>query len=389
MSAMELIDLGVASASAPVLVASVYLALLAVVAKRGVAPRGSDAVRFDVIVPAHDEEASVGATVESLLAQDYPRDAFRVVVVADNCTDATAARAHASGAQVLERTDASRRGKGFALAMAFERSLDRGDVDAVVVVDADTRASHNLLRALAARLAAGERAVQAEYGVRNPDASWRTRLMVLAMALFHTLRSRARERLGLSCGLRGNGMAIACSALREVPYDAFSIVEDVEYGVRLGLAGHRVAYAGEATVLGEMPSTARGATSQRARWESGRRALRQAFALPLVRRGLAEQDAVLLDLGTDLLVPPLARLVAWIVAGLAISAALALPHALATWSIAAACVAFYVARGAQISGLGLRALGDLAWAPVYAAWKLAVPSRLSATWERTAREKSK
>ncbi|HEY1956351.1 MAG TPA: glycosyltransferase family 2 protein [Polyangiaceae bacterium] len=374
----------------PALAASSYLAALACLSGENEKPRAPVAwPRLDVIVPAHDEEANVAATVESLLSADYPTGSFRVVVVADNCSDATAARAAAAGADVIERVDAERRGKGFALARAFEETLARGEADAVVVVDADTRVSKNLLRAMAARLAAGEVAVQAEYGVRNPESSWRTRLMVLAFALFHTLRSRARERVGVSCGLRGNGMAFATSVLREVPYDAFSIVEDVEYGIALGRAGHRVAYAGEATVMGEMPSTSDAARSQRQRWERGRRALVRAVGPKLLARAVAKRSALELDLAADLLVPPLSTLVLWIALGVIVSTVARLPIAFVAWSLAAVATGAYVARGASIAGLGVRAVRDLAWAPIYVAWKLAVPARRPDEWIRTAREKTK
>lgn len=65
-------------------------------------------------VPAHDEP-SIASTVENLLAVDHPKDLRRVIVVADNCTDDTAQRARSAGATVLERVDAERRGKGYAL----------------------------------------------------------------------------------------------------------------------------------------------------------------------------------------------------------------------------------------------------------------------------------
>ncbi len=386
----QIADLCAAALAVPVLASSSYLVALAALSTKNAPPRAPSAwPRFDVIVPAHDEEGSVAETVVSVSAVDYPRELFRVVVVADNCTDATAARARRAGAHVIERVDDERRGKGFALARAFEETLARGEADAVVVVDADTRVSPNLLRAFAARLAAGEVAVQAEYGVRNRESSWRTRLMVLALALFHTVRSRARERAGVSCGLRGNGMAIAVSALRAVPYDAFSIVEDVEYGIRLGRAGRRVAYAGEATVLGEMAATAAAARSQRQRWERGRKALARAEGVRLLARGLARRSALQVDLAADLLIPPLATLAVIAVAGVLVSALAALPIALLAWSLGAACLAAYVARGVFVAGLGVRALRDLAWAPVYVAWKLAVPARRPDAWIRTTREKTK
>src|SRR5206468_8955692 len=121
---------------------------------------------------------------------DYPAELRRIVVVADNCSDGTAAAAEAAGATVLVRRD-ERRGKGHALAFAFERSRADGVAGAVVVVDADSDVSPGILRAFAAHPEQGEEALQAEYAVRNPADSWRTRLMVLALALFHGVRSLA------------------------------------------------------------------------------------------------------------------------------------------------------------------------------------------------------
>jgi glycosyltransferase involved in cell wall biosynthesis len=387
--------------SLPVIAWSLYLGALAALSRapRPPAPAGEPLARFDVVVPAHDEEAGIAATVRSLLAAEYPADRRRVVVVADNCTDATAARARDAGATVvLERTDRERRGKGYALAHAFERTLEEGTADAVVVVDADSTVSPNLLSSFAARLAAGARAAQAEYGVANPRASWRTRLMHIAFTLFHDVRSRARERLGVSAGLRGNGMCFATSLLRQVPHDAFSVVEDVEYGIRLARAGHRVWYVGEARVLGEMVSSEKDSRSQRRRWEGGRWALARQNAGPLLREGLRGRDRVRLDLAADLLVPPLTYVALACVAGLGASLAWWLAAggawwASAPWGVACATLALYVARGAWLSRVGPRAVLDLLWAPVYMAWKVVLALRSSASrdreWVRTAREGQK
>jgi len=383
--AVVVADVVLALAALPVLVASGYLALLAAFSRRQrpPAPR-HPRLRFDVIVPAHDEETGIAATVQSLLTLDYPRDLFRVVVVADNCTDATAARAAEAGAAVLERRDPERRGKGQALAWAFERCTG----DAVAVIDADTVASPNLLRAFSARLEAGASAVQADYGVRNPGTSWRTRLMVIALAMFHVLRSLARERLGVSCGLRGNGMCFTRALLREVPHEAFSIVEDLEYGIRIGEAGHRVHYAAEAHVYGEMVSQEKAARSQRQRWEGGRLQIARRHGFRLLRLALARRDAVLLDLAMDVLVPPLSVTVAMVAVGLAASLALS-NLALWVWTACGLLVATYVLRGWQLSGTGLRGLAGLMAAPAYLVWRAALMFRRrphDEDWIRTARE---
>jgi len=389
----QLIAFALAVLGIPVVLWSAYLLAMAVFsAKVRPPPYGDPKLRFRILVPAHNEEAGIVETVRNLLALDYPRQLFDVQVIADNCSDGTAALAREGGAEVLERTDDARRGKGYALHYAFERLP--GHIDAAVVIDADTLASPNLLNAFAARLERGGSALQADYSVRNPNASWRTRLMAIALGAFHVARSRTRERFGLSAGLRGNGMCFSKRVLESVPHEAYSIVEDVEYGIRLAEAGHRVHYCDEAHVYGEMVTTASSARSQRQRWESGRGALTRRHALRLLRKG-SRGDRVLLDLGVDLVVPPLSRIavlacggavVAWVCAdvwgGFQVTRLV--------YSGCVAAIAVYVLRGWSLSGTGLVGLLDLAFAPVFIAWKLTLARQpkpaASAEWVRTTRE---
>jgi 1,2-diacylglycerol 3-beta-glucosyltransferase len=378
----------------PVFACCGYLFVLTLLSLRPLMPvQGLATTRFVVVIPAHDEQLNIAHTVRSVLAADYPESLRRVLVVADNCADETARLAREAGAVVLERNDAGRRGKGYALAAAFRHVLKEGNADAVVVVDADTRVTPNLLKAFASRLRAGALAVQAGNTVGNREASWRTRLMAVAFALFNGLRSIARDRAGLSCGLRGNGMALSVRALREVPYEAFSLVEDLEYGVRLGQAGHRVWYAGEASVLSEMVTGERASRSQRRRWEQGRRRLARELAPRLALDALRKRSLLQLDLAADLLVPPLSSVSLAALAGVVASAA-ALARGYVAWPVVAAwalCTAMlgtYVARGVFLSGAGVRGFVDLAAAPAYVAWKLLVLLRAErrGEWIRTTRE---
>jgi cellulose synthase/poly-beta-1,6-N-acetylglucosamine synthase-like glycosyltransferase len=397
MTTGTFLDVALSLAALPLLAASAYLAILALVARRQPPPAAvAPDCRFDIVVPAHNEESEIAQTVASLLAVDYPKDRCRVFVVADNCTDGTAARAAAAGAQVLVRTDTERRGKGHALAFAFARMLADAVADVIVVVDADTLVSPNLLRAFAARFAAGAQVVQADYGPRNPRASWRTRIMTIALAAFHGVRSVARERLGLSCGLRGNGMGFRRGVLQAHPPQAFSIVEDLEYGIQLGYAGIRVTYVDEASVRGHMAVSERDSRTQRRRWERGRRDLVRANVLPLLRGAFARRDPALADLAFDLIVPPIGQIMMWGVLGLAVSlAAVRLVDSRVVaapwlWGSILAGVALHVAQGWRFSGSGWRGLVDLLWAPVYVIWKVTLRfadrGRAPSEWVRTRRE---
>ncbi len=378
----------------PAIAACVYLlALTLLSAALAPLPPSARKLRFDVIVPAHNEEAVIAEVIGSLKRINWPATQFRVVVVADNCTDATPEIAAAAGAHVMQRKDLENRGKGYALDFAFKASRAREWADAVVVVDADAQVSDNILEAFARRIELGERAVQAHYGVSNTDASWRTRLLSIAKAAFHIVRSRGRERLKLSCGIRGNGWCVTHALLDQVPYRAFSLTEDLEYGIALGLAGFRVAYADEAHSDAEMVSGEKASRKQRQRWEQGRFQLMRSKTLPLLRQAFARRSRVCLDLALDLLVLPLSY-VALNAAAFLVLAVLAAGQLSTAWEwLAAGCclvLIMHILRGWQLSGAGLRGLLDLGRAPFFLVWKLMVMlgGGESKEWVRTKRERS-
>jgi cellulose synthase/poly-beta-1,6-N-acetylglucosamine synthase-like glycosyltransferase len=374
----------------------VYLGLALLLSRRaGEPPPSTRSLRVDIVVPAHDEAAVIARCLASLRRIEWPPDRYRVIVVADNCVDRTAEIARDAGARMLERRAPDRRAKGYALQWAFQLSQRDGWADAVAVIDADSVVSANLIEAFASRIELGAHAVQVRYGVLNAATSWRTRLMAIAQGAFHVVRSRARERLRLSCGIRGNGWCVTHALLKRVPYAAFSLAEDLEYGIELGMAGFRVHYADEASVVAEAVSGSASARRQRQRWEWGRAKLRRARAWPLLATGLLRPSRVCLDLALDLLVPPLSRIASSV-------AVLVLGALLAFWLnplfspllwlglTCASVVSLYVLRGWSLSGTGLRGLIDLACAPAFVIWKVVAVrgSRAAHVWTRTDREKS-
>ncbi len=393
---ISLVNLALFAVAIPAVTASGYLLVLTLLSRRVPVVRPENPRQcFDIIVPAHNESAVILRTITSLKALAWPAEQFRIVVVADNCSDDTATIARTAGAIVLERQDTNQRGKGYALQFAFRWSRAEDRADAVVIVDADTEVSTNLIEAIAARIERGERAVQVHYGVLNPNDSWRTRLLTIATTAFHVVRSRARERLGVSCGIRGNGWCVTHQLLDEVPYNAFSLAEDIEYGIALGLAGVRVAYADEAHVDGEMVSGERASRQQRQRWEHGRFQLIREKTGQLLATALRRPSALCLDLACDLLVLPLSYVVINVVALFSLSLLAGFWHgnALAWRWVALSCTGallLYVLRGWQLSGIGPRGLLDLARAPFFLLWKIVLMMRPhnSKEWIRTDREQS-
>jgi len=339
-----------------------------------------------VVVPAHNEAAAIVRCVRSISVCPLPDSVeLQIVVVADNCTDATAELARGANARVLVRSDSAKRGKGFALQYAFQILLDEG-FDAVLVIDADSVVDSNLLLEVVRKLRSGADGVQVRYVVLNPQDSLRARLMNVAFMAFNVLRARGRERMGLSVGIFGNGFGLAKATLEAVPYDSHSLVEDLDYHLQLVKAGRKVVFVEGAHVRGEMPAGGRGAATQRARWEGGR--LRTAVQnLPGLLAGVVAGKLRLLEPSLELLLLPLAFHVTLLGLTALMPFSLARIYAL----FALALVAVHVVTGILVGGGDWRDFRALLWAPFYVAWKLfALPKTLQsarsvAPWIRTDR----
>jgi cellulose synthase/poly-beta-1,6-N-acetylglucosamine synthase-like glycosyltransferase len=351
----------------------------------GTAPRP---LRLAAVVPAHDEEPVIDRTLASLERCRLQDEALAIVVVADNCTDATAERAAARGARVLVRDDPARRGKGHALAHAFGVLLEEG-FDAFLVLDADTVIEPHATLLVREALAAGADALQLRDVVLNPGASPRTRLMNVAFLAFNVLRPRGRERLGLSTGVCGNGFGLTARTLRAVPWRADSVVEDLEYHLMLVRAGRRVRFVEGAAVGAEMPTGSGTARSQRARWEGGRLRILRREGPALLREATVGGRGRLWEPLLDLLTLPLGY------HALLLAAAALAPFPPVRWLGLGglAVLALHVLAGLAVGGGGVRDLLALLQAPGYVAWKLRGvadtlrTARGRARWVRTGRER--
>ncbi len=345
-----------------------------------------------VLIPAHDEAAGIG----EMLARVLPLlpDGARLLVVADNCTDDTAARARAAGAVVTERHDPARRGKGHALAYgrAALAASDRGPPQVVIVLDADCAPEPGALERLARGAAASGRPVQASYLFEPcPAAPPTVRISGFAFLVKNLVRQAGLMRIGAPAVLTGSGMAFPWAAFAAAPLETGDIVEDLAIGVALARAGTPALFDAGATIW-TRPASAAATVAQRTRWEHGFLATARRAAPPLVAEGLRGRPG-LAWLGLHIAVPPLALLLAIDGAALAALAVLwwlgasAVPTVLGlalVGAVGVGVVAAWARHGrAQVSAR------DLARAPLYLLWKLPIYLRLvrglETRWVRTER----
>jgi 1,2-diacylglycerol 3-beta-glucosyltransferase len=394
----SLIGILVALCGVPTAACCLYLLVLAVAGAGYHAPiaRLRPRSRLMVIVPAHNEVGMIGECVRSLRAQRYPQELYQVVVVADNCSDATAAVAEAAGAEILVRHVSDLRGKGHALRWAIERVLGTPTPpDAVVVVDADSVADPDFLRELEAVFVEGHRVVQADDVLRTEPGRPGALLEAAALLLRNRVRFMGRGRFGLPASLCGNGMLLATTVLSAHPWHAFSVTEDAEYALSLLTAGVPTTFAPRARVIAAPTEGGHGAYTQSLRWDGGRLALTRAWMLPLLLSGLRRRDPRTLSMVLDLAVPPLGVLVLTTVAGTSVSVALWLASVTAGWTVAPWLLAMVALPAYLVVGLAscrVPAATYLAFllAPVFLARKVRVYAHLlfgleGQSWIRTQR----
>ncbi|MBX7105256.1 MAG: glycosyltransferase family 2 protein [Gemmataceae bacterium] len=274
--------------------------------------------RVAVLVPAHNEEAGIASTLRDILPQLAPVD--QLLVIADNCADTTAAVARAAGAEVYERRDDVRRGKGYALDFGI-RQLTADPPGVLIVIDADTRTQPGTIDALARAVASTGRAAQATNLLEPPaGAGPGARLSAFAFFFRNAIRTRGMDRLGLPCLLYGTGMALPYAALARIDLANGDITEDMRLGIDLAVQGTPPMFVPEAGVRGTLPGGASAATSQRRRWEHGHMATIARTVPRLLVSGLVRPR--LLGLALHLGVPPLALLALLGVGGVALFAVL-------------------------------------------------------------------
>ena len=356
------------------------------------APRRDDA-NVAVLIPAHNEASGIEATLRCLQAQLRAGD--RVLVVADNCSDDTAALARQAGVEVIERSDAVDRGKGFALDFGV-RHLSARPPSMVLIVDADCLLDAGALDTLAALCSSSGRPVQALYEMNAPTgAGLRARVSAFAWRVRNRVRPLGWWVVGAPCQLMGTGMAFPWALLRDAPLASGHIAEDVQLGADLALRGRPPLFAPQARVTSIFPDSDDAAASQRRRWEHGNLALMFAHGPRLIAAGLRRADARLLALAADLMVPPLALLVQ-LQLGLALLGALAwwlgasaLPLAISAGALALLVLSILAAW--RLAGRDIIALSELLLtAPAYALRKLPMYAaflwKRQSTWVRAKRE---
>lgn len=353
--------------------------------------------RFGIIIPAHNEELLLGDLLKSIKDSNYPTELYEIIVIADNCTDATAEIAEQMGAKCFSRVDEERRGKPHALHWLLSQ-IKLQEFDAFVIIDADTIIDCNFLAVMDEHVSQGAKALQGYFGVRNPNENWLTRLSILPGILKFKMHFPGKNMLNLSCPLAGNGMCFSTEIFQKFGWNAFSLVENWEYYLMLTLQGYEVNSVKEAVIYSQVTKSLQAARSQRVRWSKGRLETLLKYWPDLLKQGILRCDINKIDALIEILRPSYSVQIFWSVIYFFVVIALrqfspafsSFLLSLAVFILGSQILYFFI--GLLIQKPSLKTWLSLCMVPFYIIWKIFVTINGMLTfrdksWIRTKRHK--
>jgi len=231
-----------------------------------------DLPAYTLIIALYREQRVLARLVEALTALDYPAaklDIKLVIEADDQEMQEAFSRITLPGPfQVIVAPPGAPRTKPRALNIALP--FARGDY--VTVYDAEDVPHPNQIRLAVetfARVPLDVACLQARLVIDNTEDSWITRLFTMEYATLFDVINPGLTRLDMPVPLGGTSNHFRRNVLQGLRgWDAWSVTEDAELGIRLAVAGYRVADLPSAT-LEEAPATLKAWMKQRTRWMKG------------------------------------------------------------------------------------------------------------------------
>ena len=341
-----------------------------------------------VLIPAHNESIVISETIKSIIPQLVALD--RLVVVADNCIDDTALIAKKLGAEVVERTSSSNKGKGFALDFGLQY-IKNTPADVVIMIDADCCVSDNSIENLAYACVTHQRPIQSlnlMYANANPNL--KAIVAQFAWLVKNKVRPLGLKALSMPCQLMGTGMAFLWDDIVYSKLASGHIVEDMKLGIDFSRMRKAPIFLEEALVTSTFPITVEATTSQRTRWEHGHLSVILNEVPRLLFDAVKTKNIMLFALACDLLIPPLAVLVFLCTAYFILSLLLLNQPAIKIALILITALLGSVLMAWAWFGRNVISFKQLCYAPIYALMKIPLYIRFfinrQVEWVRSKRD---
>lgn len=227
--------------------------------------------RFAVLIAARNEETVINHLIDSINTQTYDQGEVTVFVVADNCTDQTAACARKMGAIVYERFDQTKVGKGHAMEFLLNQmEKDYAPFDGYFVFDADNVLDQNYILEMNKTFSDGYDIITSYRNSKNYGDNWISSGYAIWFLWESEFLNRGRMLLGTSCAVSGTGFFFSRRIIEKYGgWKFFLLTEDIQFTVDNVLSGEKIGYCRQAMLYDEQPVKFQQSFRQRMRWAKG------------------------------------------------------------------------------------------------------------------------
>jgi cellulose synthase/poly-beta-1,6-N-acetylglucosamine synthase-like glycosyltransferase len=238
-----------------------------------------DRMTFDypsctILIPAHNEEKVIGATIESMLLLEYPKDRLTVLVINDGSTDRTRDIILAAAARDRRVTlfDVPRGEGGKGKSRALNLAMTKVASEVIAVYDADNTPDRNALRYLVAQLIGNKDlgAALGKFRTVNKDVNLLTRFINIETLSFQSMLQAGRWQMHNIATLPGTNFVIWTWLIRQLNgWDEEALTEDSELSIRVYQEGYKIKFVPYAVTYEQEPQTWGVWVRQRTRWVRG------------------------------------------------------------------------------------------------------------------------
>jgi len=211
--------------------------------------------KYAVVIAARNESAVIAQLINSIKKQNYPGELLDIYVVADNCTDNTAAVAKKAGAIVFERFNKQLVGKGYALDYAFKNILKSNKCyEGYFVFDADNLLDENYVSEMNKVFDKGYKIITSYRNSKNYDTNWLSAGYSLWFLREAKYLNNSRMILNTGCAISGTGFMVSDEIIRKNNgWKHHLLTEDIEFTIDSALQGEKIGYCGSAVLYDEQP----------------------------------------------------------------------------------------------------------------------------------------
>lgn len=229
--------------------------------------------RFAVLISARNESAVIAILLESIKNQTYPSELVDVFLVADNCTDNTAEIGRSCGANVYERFDNVKVGKGYALNYALNKineEYGENHFDAYFVFDADNVLDPNYIEEMNKTFSDGYKIITSYRNSKNYGDNWISAGYALWFLRESKFLNYPRMLLNTSCAISGTGFMFSKDIIKDTDgWNYYLLTEDIEFTADHVTRDYKIGFCKNAMLYDEQPNGFKQSVRQRMRWAKG------------------------------------------------------------------------------------------------------------------------